>query len=63
MTDREQKINALAESTANLLAMFKESHEEEIESGHFGDDEAGHPCSYCEAIAETEAALNALIFA
>jgi hypothetical protein len=42
----------------NLIEMFKESHQAEIDDNHGGDGQ--HGCSYCEAIAQAERCLKRL---
>lgn len=64
-TQAENEANAsLIAAAPDLLAalnrlvfLFTESHQDEIESGHFGDDAAGYKCSYCSGIAQAKAAI------
>jgi hypothetical protein len=39
------------EMVEKLAEYLAEVHATEKANAHYGDEEAGHPCSYCEAIA------------
>jgi hypothetical protein len=41
-----------------LIDYLSESHQEEIDTGHGGDDEEGHECSYCEALGEAKSLIE-----